>query len=153
MLCKTPVCLKINIFHFHVLELVTVSIEIKDSKLSNLCLLLEIEETTRFAINKWRSPYKHILNVLTTLQELCLQRNRHKRAFRIQTHLKVILHSLSKGEAISQEMSLRATIFQFDATVGGAARNGHDDITKNRKTKKFIRPSHHPDNMISCLNL
>ena len=46
--------------HINVMELVTVSIEIKDFDLSNLCLLLETDENTRFAINKWRSPCIHI---------------------------------------------------------------------------------------------
>ena len=59
--------------HINMLELVTVSIEIKHFKLCNLCLLLETDENTRFAINQWRSPCVNILNVLTTFQEMCLQ--------------------------------------------------------------------------------
>ena len=45
-------------FHINVLELMTASIAIKDFKISNVCLLFEIDETTRFAINKWRSSCK-----------------------------------------------------------------------------------------------
>ena len=58
-------------------------------------------------------PCKHILNDLTIHKELCLQRNLHIRAFRTQTQLNVISNLLSRGEAISQEMSLKATTFQF----------------------------------------
>ena len=42
---------------------------------------------------------------LTTLQELCLRKNIHKRIFRIPT----IVESLSWGIPIVQEMSLEAT--------------------------------------------
>ena len=48
-------------FHINVFELMIVSIAIKDFKLSKICLLLKTDETTRIAINKWRSPSKHIL--------------------------------------------------------------------------------------------
>ena len=36
----------------------------------------------------------------------------------------------------------------IDATVGWTARNRHCGITKNRKTKKFVGPFHHPDYVI-----
>ena len=45
------------------------------------------------------------LNVLTTLQELCLRSNLYKRAFRIP----IIAELLSWGEDIAQEMSLEPT--------------------------------------------
>ena len=66
--------------HINVFELTDNSIHYhqKFQAFQHIYLLLETDETTRFAINKWRSPSKHILNVLTTLQKLCLQRNSHK---------------------------------------------------------------------------
>ena len=61
-------------------------------------------------------PPKHILNVLVTLHELCLHRNPLLRAFRIPIHLNAIKDSFSRGEAICQEMSLKATTFQLMQT-------------------------------------
>ena len=51
----------------------------------------------------------HKQNVLSTLQDLCIQRNLHKRAFRKPT----IADSLNWGEAI-------------------AARKRHEDISKKK---------------------
>ena len=56
----------------------TVSKDFKLSYIILLCLLETDNETIRFTINKWGSPSMHNLNVLTTFQELCLQRNPHK---------------------------------------------------------------------------
>ena len=138
--------------HTNVLELLTVSIEIKDFKLSYFCLLLETDAPTRFPINKWRFPCKHKLNVLTTLQELCLQINLRIRAFRIPSHLNVIADSLCWGKAIAQEMSLKATTFQLMQRWAEQLEIDMMTSPKNRKTNKFIRPPHHPDYVISCLN-
>ena len=115
--------------HINVLELVTVSIEIKDFKLSNLCLLLETDETTRFAMNKWRSPCKYILNTLTLFRNCVFRGIGTKEHFEYKLASKWSCTSLSKSEANSRNVP-ESTDISIGATVGWAAGNKDDDITK-----------------------
>ena len=56
------------------------------------------------------------------------------------------------GQAIAQEMSLRAKAFQLMQWWTLQLEIDMMTSLKNRKTKKFVRPSHHPDYAISCFN-
>ena len=99
----------------------TVSIAIEDFKLFNICLLLETDnETTRFTKNKWMSPI-----------------HAQSKYFDNSSGI-VIADSLTRGEAIPQEMSLRATTFQLMQLIAGQLEI---DIMESPKTGKRINSS------------
>ena len=106
------------------LELVTVSIVIEDFKLCNIiCLLIETDnDTTRFTINKWRSPIYAQSKYFDNSSWI------------------MIADSLSRGEAIPQEMSLRATTFQLMQLRAGQLEI---DIMESPKTGRWRNSSDH----------
>ena len=71
-------------------------------------------ETIRFAINKWMYPSQAHSKCFDNSSGIVFRGIRIPiRAFRIQTNLNVIADSISRIEAIFQEMSLKGTTFQL----------------------------------------
>ena len=101
----------------------TTSNAVEDFKLCNICFLHETDnDTTRFTTNEWKSPI-----------------HAQSKYFDNSSWI-VIADLLSRGEAIPQEMSLRATTFQLMQQWAGHLEI---DIVESPKTGRRRNSSDH----------
>ena len=112
--------------HSNVLEVMTASAAIKDDKISNGCLLFEIEKTTRFVINKWRSPSKHINLMFLQLFRNCVESAQKS----ISNTNYCIIIKLGRSHSSRNVPGSNISLEQ---------RKGQDDITKKHENKEIHR--------------